>query len=170
MHVRSCRSINTGVSISRIHQRTSLMSSYLVIQKCLAGLLHKLVRWEVSGCTATVLWRIASRFCFKQHAEFLYSFHRAFSQCVLLASRLSIHTIVLKKSQFRRIFVLFNQESDFQVIDSLPNIIHDFSEHRLIFSVGERLMAMDVNWSTNFSGLPLKELIVPSYFTKVNVF
>ena len=40
------------------------------------------------------LWDALFRICSKQFVVFLYSFHLAFSQCVLNASRWCIHTIV----------------------------------------------------------------------------
>ena len=52
-------------------------------------LLGWLVRWEVTGRT------VASRIYSKQHVAFLFSSYLAFYQCVSLASRWCIHSVVL---------------------------------------------------------------------------
>ena len=65
------------------------------------------LRWEVSGRTTAVLWATASRIYSKQHVAFLCNFNLAFSLCILLASRLSKHTVVLTQPQQGRNPILF---------------------------------------------------------------
>ena len=47
----------------------SVMSSFLLHQNVLFGLIGWFVRWEVSACTFAVLWGVASRFCSKQYTN-----------------------------------------------------------------------------------------------------
>ena len=56
------------------------------------------VRWEVSGCTTTVLWGVASRICSEQHIPFLDSSHLAFAACISLSFKWFIDTVVLTQS------------------------------------------------------------------------
>ena len=62
---------------------------------CLVRLTFMVLRWAVSGLTAAVLCGAAFKVCSKHYITFLYCSHLAFSPCVLLASLLYIHTVVL---------------------------------------------------------------------------
>ena len=68
------------------------------------------VRWEVSGCTAAVLWGVTSRICEKQHILFSCSSHPAFSLSILLMLRRWIHAEVLIQPQLVRNPILFYQK------------------------------------------------------------
>ena len=92
-------------------------------------------RWEVSGCTAAVLWHVASRTFLKQHL--------AFSPCILLAPRWCIHTVVPTQLQFGRNSFLFYLRSDFCMINNLSIAVHTFAIHMLtLLSVDEILVMM----------------------------
>ena len=57
------------------------------VQHVLFILFGCFVRWEISDCIAIVLLSASSRISAKQHAQFLYSSHLAFSYGVLLKSK-----------------------------------------------------------------------------------
>ena len=66
----------------RFHWRTSLLSSSLLPQQCLACFLRlgRFVRWKVSGRTVSVLQHAASWICSEKHVAFLCSSHLALSR------------------------------------------------------------------------------------------
>ena len=65
------------------------------------------VRWEVSSCTAAVLWCIASRICSKQPVVFLSSSHLVFSSSILLASIWCNRIVVLSQPHSGRNLISF---------------------------------------------------------------
>ena len=102
---------------------------------------------------AAVLLIAAFRIHFKQHVTFLCYSHVAFSQCISLASKLCIHTVVLMQPHLGRNPILIYQRSDFHMISNLSIAVHTFPMHMLAsLSVDEILLPKYVNWSTNFRG------------------
>ena len=125
---------------------------------CLFYLDSSIVRIEVSGCTAVVLWGVASRICSKQHVTFFYSSCRPFSPCCFVSVH-AVHpysnidtTTVWKKSRF-----FFFYCSNYHMINNLLLAVHAFSWCMLTpLSVDEILLPMYVKFSSNFRSLPLK--------------
>ena len=121
------------------------------------------LRWEVSGCTAAVLLLV---FVQKQHVEFLYSFHLAFSTCILLTSMWCIHRVVLTQPQS---CVISSARLDFHLIDNLFIAVQTFAWHMLTsLLVDEILLLRYVNLSTNFRGLSLKVEMTLSCLKHIN--
>ena len=70
-----------------VFKRTSLMSLFLLLQQlpaCLFVLHVYFARWEVGGCTATVLLGFAFRISSCQYPAFLCNFHLAFFSVLFL--------------------------------------------------------------------------------------
>ena len=75
-----------------VHQKTSLMSSSLLLQQCPAYLVYLgwFVKRKGSGHSVAVLRGAGSKIYSKQHAPFSYSSHLAFSPSILSPSRETI--------------------------------------------------------------------------------
>ena len=107
------------------------------------------VRWEVSGRTLAVLWSATFRFCSKQHAVSLSSFHQAF---------------VWKNSRY-----ILSERLDFHTVVNSSIAVYAFPLHMFILlSVDEILLPRYVKRSTHFSGLPFNEEMSPSWLKDMN--
>ena len=113
-----CKSLLVGqqwhihVSLSTREQRLWVLPYFSSsAPNVLFVVLKWILRWEVSGHTAAVLWEVASRIYSKQYVAFLRSFCLAFSPSVSLASRRCIYTVVVTRSLLERNPVLFHQIS-----------------------------------------------------------
>ena len=70
----------------------------------------------------------------------------------------------LKKSHF-----ILSEIRFFHMMDNLSIAVHAFTVHMLTsFTVDEILLPKQLNWSTNFRGLPLKLVMVPSCLNHMN--
>ena len=88
--------------------------------------------------TVAALSDVASRICWKQHVESLWSSHSFFFSSVSLKFRWGSHTVVLTRLQFERIPVLFYQRLDLHIFDNLLMTVYCFPICMLTsFSVDE---------------------------------
>ena len=89
-----CRSVLVGCptlagSCEGVHERTSLMTSSLLLQQCpayLVRLIWMFLRWEVGKRAAAILWVVASWVCLIYLVEFTCNSCLAFSLYALSAS------------------------------------------------------------------------------------
>ena len=113
-----------------VHRNTSLMSSSLLLQQCLAYVVRLTLIVFVMGGTwpySSWLWSVGSRICSILLAAFLYSCCQAFSPPVSLVTMLCIHTAVSTWSLLGRNCVSFFGQFWPPMTDSLLIAVHAFA-------------------------------------------
>ena len=114
------------------------------------------IRWEVSNCTATVLWGVASMVCSEQHIVFLCSSHLPFSWCFVSIHEVHSYSSIDTATTWKKSCFILSDRSDFYIINNLLIAAHAFARSMLAsLSADEILLSRYVNSSTDFSDLLL---------------
>ena len=134
-------------------------------------LLGWFVRWEVGGCTASVLWGVDFRICSRQHIAFLRSSPFSFfSMCFVSVHVIHPYSSMNLDIAWKKCFIL-SDKSEFHMINNLSRAYYTFTRCILTsFSVDEILLPRYVYSSTNFRGLPLRMEMAPSCLRHINCF
>ena len=115
-------------------------------------------KWPYSCCCVGCCFQDL----FLRHATSLNNSHLAFSPYISLESWWCSHTIIVTWLQLERILLLFYQRLNFHTINNLSIVIYAFSMRKFTSVLVDRIwLSKYLNLSTNFSGLPFNEEIVP---------
>ena len=108
----------------------------------LDGFRHGFVRWEISRCTASVLWDVASMICSVQLVALLFNCCQAFFLYALSASMWCMNIVLLTQTLLgKKLRFLLSDWPDFYMNDRLSITVHTFTSFVLMsFSVAETLL------------------------------
>ena len=92
MNVNFCSSANTGVTM--LKNPWNIAYEFNITSPAILSMLAHLrwfVKWELIGCTATVIWGAASRICSKYYAASIYASHPT-SICFIIVQVVKIYS------------------------------------------------------------------------------